>query len=174
MSGDILHRLREDHRHVLGELAQLEHALQGPGVFKTAEGIGRIRGLVALLERQFATHMAAEDEVLFPTLARGLDDGPALVAPLHDEHAELQAMLATLTTTLDRPPGSARDEQIVVQLRDLSDLLRIHIRKEETLVFGIADRVLRPSERAALAARHAPERRHEDPPRTNPAKGNQP
>jgi hemerythrin-like domain-containing protein len=161
MSEDIFQRLREDHHRVLGELDELERAT---GARSTAAGVSAVpaaleqaRELVALLERQFETHMAAEGEVLFPALARDLDDGPALVSTLYEEHDELKAMLAALADTLRQPQGPPRDEQVVVQIRDLTDLLRIHIRKEETLVFGVAERVLDPRQRAELAARRLPE-----------------
>jgi ABC-type uncharacterized transport system ATPase subunit len=61
-------------------------------------------------------------------------------------------MLADLEETLCLP-NEARDEQMTVQIRDLVDLLRIHIRKEEALVIGMAERVLRPSEVEALTVR---------------------
>jgi hemerythrin-like domain-containing protein len=162
VSEDIFKRLRDDHRRVLGELDDLERttgarSATGAGVIAAPAALEQARDLVALLERQFETHMAAEDEVLFPALARDLTDGPALVGPLYEEHDELKLMLAALAKTLRQPPGVARDEQVVVQIRDLTDLLRIHIRKEETLVFGVAERVLEPHQRAELAARRLPE-----------------
>ena len=55
-------------------------------------------------------------------------------------------MLAALIGLLQSPAGSARDEQIAIQMADLAELLRIHIRKEERLVFQVAERVLRPGE----------------------------
>jgi hemerythrin-like domain-containing protein len=42
---------------------------------------------------------------------------------------------------------------VAVQLRDFVDLLRIHIRKEEVVVFRVAERALAPDAVAALAAR---------------------
>ena len=62
-------------------------------------------------------------------------------------------MLIRLKATLGEPAGPDRDEQIVVQLRDFIDLLRIHIRKEEALVISVAERVLRQSEVELLKAR---------------------
>ena len=100
-------------------------------------------------------------------IARDLEDGAALVAPLHDEHDELRLMLGALAARLIEPPGATRDEQVVVQIRDLTDLLRIHIRKEETLVFGLAERVLKPIVRAELAARRTPGRRPAPPDHPN-------
>ena len=82
-------------------------------------GIGRVLGM---LEVQFQTHMAAEDQVLYPAIA----DHPASAAslePLHDDHAELRQMLARLQATLREEPTAEQDEQIAVQIHDLADLL---------------------------------------------------
>jgi hemerythrin-like domain-containing protein len=86
--------------------------------------------------------MMAEDEVLYPALMRALPASMGSVEPLHDEHGELRLMLERLCATFSEPPGKARDEQVAVQVHDLADLLRIHLRKEESLVFGVAARLL--------------------------------
>jgi hemerythrin-like domain-containing protein len=62
-------------------------------------------------------------------------------------------MLSRLDETLLERPVAARDEQIAVQARDLVDLLRIHIRKEEALVLSVAERVLKPQEIDSLERR---------------------
>jgi hemerythrin-like domain-containing protein len=95
--------------------------------------------------------MAAEDEVLYPALMNALPETRASIEPLCADHGALRMMLSDLEETLSLP-GDDR-EQITVQVRDLVDLLRIHIRKEEALVIGMAERVLRPAEVEALAAR---------------------
>jgi hemerythrin-like domain-containing protein len=114
---------------------------------------GELQDVVALLERQFATHMAAEDEVLFPALSEALPQTKPTIEPLRAEHADLRSMLSRLDATLREPGSPARDEQIAVQVRDLVDLLRIHIRKEEAIVLSVAERVLKPKEIAALEQR---------------------
>ncbi|MEK7824529.1 MAG: hemerythrin domain-containing protein [Candidatus Eisenbacteria bacterium] len=140
LGSTIFQRMRADHAHVLGELDGLERAARGG-----ADGLHRERDLarlVRMLERQFATHMRAEDEVLFPALIEALPEARGSLAPLRAEHDELRSMLAGLTRVLLQPPGPAREEQIAVQARDLVDLLRIHVRKEEAIVFSVAERVL--------------------------------
>jgi hypothetical protein len=170
----VFDRLRADHRRVLREIGALERALAARDA---AEARGRGRAMAVVLDlagalasrlgRQFDTHMAAEDDVLFPRLAANIPGGAAFVKPLHAEHAELRAMLAALSATLARRAGAARDEQLVVQSHDLIDLLRIHIRKEEALVFRVAERVLSAEVLEALAARRAPGR---EPARAMPAR----
>lgn len=154
-----LEALRGDHRRLLAELDAVEALLERRASSASAAAHARaLRAAVELsgrLERQFATHLAAEDTILYPAVARRIAGGADLVAPLHAEHRELRLMLADLLETLARPAGRARDEQVFVRVRDLVDLLRIHIRKEETLVFGVAERMTRPGDVAALETRRS-------------------
>ena len=155
--------MRQDHRRVLAEMARLEAsaapARRGPR--------GRLLSTVALrevlrmLERQFATHMKAEDDVIFPALMETLPQARGSILPLSLEHTELRSMLLGLFNLLDAEHGSTRDEQLEVQIRDFSDLLRIHIRKEEAVVFRVAERVLRPEEIEIIAGRLAANETHE-------------
>ncbi len=124
---------------------------RGKGAGLSAEEA--LPGLVALLEVQFASHMAAEDEVLYPALLGAIPAASGSIEPLFAEHAELRQMLARLAATLDEPATAERSEQIRVQVRDLADLLRLHIRKEESLVFRLAPQLLAPGEIAAVSAR---------------------
>lgn len=150
----IFERMREDHRRVLQRMAALERLIAEEGAWKSDSRVeGELRDLLALMERQFATHMAAEDDVLFPSLLEALPEAKASVEPLVTEHAELRDMSERLTATLDETDPSDREEQLAVQVRDFIDLLRIHIRKEEAVVISVAERVLRPREVEALAAR---------------------
>lgn len=150
----IFERMREDHRRVLERVAALEAVMAREGPWKSDSQVeGELRETVALMDRQFATHMAAEDEVLFPSLLEALPEAKASVGPLTTEHAELCDMLERLKATLLEPAQADRDEQLAVQVRDFIDLLRIHIRKEEAVVISVAERVLRPREVQALAAR---------------------
>jgi hemerythrin-like domain-containing protein len=153
-SGDPFARFRREHRGVLGRLARLEQAVLARRPDRAAEEL--LRAAVLHLERQFATHMAAEDQVLFPAVGASFPEARETLAPLALEHAELRSMLATLQRTLDQPRGRARGEQLVVQTRDLVDLLRIHIEKEEAVVFALAERVLRPRGVRELARRLRP------------------
>lgn len=147
-----LEQMRQDHQHVLERLAQLvpEHGVA------TAHGSppdpGAVREFVAFLAHQFDVHMGAEDRVLFPILADALPAMTESLAPLRLEHQELRSMLAALDALLAAPAGESRDQQIAIQVADLADLLRIHTRKEERLVFQLAERVLRPGELERLVA----------------------
>lgn len=156
-SSKVFERMRQDHRHVLEEILVLERAsaaVRSHSVGADWPG-GTARAVLAMLARQFGSHMAGEDEVLFPALTEALPETRSSIEPLRADHGALRMMLADLEEALQEPAGPARNEQIAVQLRDFVDLLRIHIRKEEVVVFGVAERALSPREVETLAARMA-------------------
>jgi hemerythrin-like domain-containing protein len=164
----VFDRMREDHRRVLDEIAVLDAAAStGDSRRRGREWPDQaVKDVLTMLERQFETHMAAEDEALFPALGEALPQSRPSIEPLSADHATLRTMLATIMQTLKEPAAPERNEQFAVQLRDLIDLLRIHIRKEEAVVISVAERVLRPQEVEVLAARmrvRAPKTASSDP-----------
>jgi hemerythrin-like domain-containing protein len=145
-------RFRRDHRRVLARLSAMEATAPGRrGVLESP-----LRRHLATLARQFDTHMAAEEAVLYPALAVAFPEARGTLAPLHEEHADLRAMLSSLGASLDQPAGGERNVQIAIQVRDFVDLLRVHIRKEESVVFDVSERVLKARELRGLARRLAP------------------
>jgi hemerythrin-like domain-containing protein len=168
---DIFRRLRLDHRRVLAALDTVEREA---AVLRPAGAPGRppragarprrtlpipaLTRLTARLQRQFATHLTAEDDSLYPALATALPETAASLEPLRAEHAELRAILSSLVDLLAAPGSAARDEQVVVQWRDFAELLRIHIRKEEAIVFHVAEQALPPRELARVEALRFPRR----------------
>jgi hemerythrin-like domain-containing protein len=144
MSGNLFERLRSDHQIVLAHASAIESAVAGgDSAAAISPEVGQLLGeMLALLERRFAVHLRVEEDALYPALVAALPEARATVRPLAAEHTELRVMLATLLETIARAGSAARDEQLTVQVRDLADLLRIHIRKEEAVVFTIAERVL--------------------------------
>lgn len=150
-AASLIERMKRDHEHVLRELAELERALARAA--RKGLRAMELGGLVEMLQRQFRTHMAAEDEILFPAIVRAIPASAGSLEPLADEHAELRQMLLRLRATLHEPNGVDRDEQIAIQLHDLAELLRLHIRKEESLVLSVAARLLKPEEIHAVLER---------------------
>jgi hemerythrin-like domain-containing protein len=162
---DAFGQFRTDHVRVLAEIDQLERqALSGAG----DPGETVVRAAAELLTSQFATHMTAEEKVLYPAIRAAFPAGRATLEALNADHAELRMMLATITRWLDAPASARRDEQLPVVLRDFIDLLRLHIHREETAVFDVASRVLSRLETEELARRIAP---HVD---LNPPPGSEP
>ena len=112
-----------------------------------------MRDVLELLGNEFASHMAAEDDVLYPAILAAIPAAAGSIETLYAEHLELRQMLLRLRELMDEAPTPVRAEQIRVQVHDLSDLLRLHVEKEESLVFRLAPRLLAPREIAAMAAR---------------------
>jgi len=152
---ELFERLRRDHARVLQEIGELEVKLLRPGRagHLPADVETGLPGLLALLEAEFSSHMSAEDEILYPALVAAIPAARGSIEPLFTEHTELRQMLARLVATLRDAPGADRTEQIRVQVHDVADLLRVHIRKEESLVFRLAPQLLTPSEIAAVSLR---------------------
>jgi len=165
----LIAQMKGDHERVLSEIAALEKAL-GSRESVSPEVLAEIPRLLELLERQFRTHMVAEDEILYPALIRVLPAAAGSVEPLHGEHAELRLMLERLRASFAEPASESRDEEVAVQVHDLADLLRIHLRKEESLVFGVAARLLGEDVIAAVLARMTTGARTERAPVSNPTK----
>lgn len=145
---------RADHARVLVRMSELERTV----LTRSGRTLDDkpLHDLVAHLGRQFATHMAAEDAELFPALSQAFPEVRGTLAPLRADHVELRGMLDALVAQLAQSPGTARDEQLRVITRDLIDLLRLHVHKEESVVFDLAARVLRSDEVEALTRRLAP------------------
>ncbi len=137
---------------MLSHLDLIETELSGARGFgaQATAALGRIVGMLA---RQFATHMTAEDALLYPWLGETLPESRVTLDALGADHSELRSLLSGIAEGLAKRAGRKRDEQLRVQLRDFVDLLRLHIRREESVVFEVADRIMRPAEALELARR---------------------
>lgn len=109
----------------------------------------------ALLDffRDFADgcHHAKEEQALFPTLeSRGLprEGGPIGVMLMeHEEGRNYQRTLREALSGLERPEMR---ERFIQAARGYAMLLRDHIRKEDEVLFVMADQVLSPEDDASL------------------------
>jgi hemerythrin-like domain-containing protein len=87
------------------------------------------RTIVAQFDAEIAAHFAIEERILFPVVESSQELG-AVVGELRDEHARLRALIESLR--------SGTTEVIP----DFTALLRAHVRKEETVLFEEAQRLL--------------------------------
>lgn len=146
----ILQRFHEVHRRQLPELIGLATKVEAAH----AEHPDAPRGLATLLlqiHSELLDHMAKEEGVLFPMLARG---GSAFVThPIcvmmseHEEHARRLTQLLTLTRQAT-PPASACSTwvQLCTAMREFVDDLQEHIRLENTVLFPQFDASLAPQQ----------------------------
>jgi hemerythrin-like domain-containing protein len=131
----------------------LERALDGPGHDEHDERT--FQAVADYLAGPFASHLAVEEGVVFPTLIEHLPELALTLEPLPEEHALIREMSEGLGERLVRPGAPHRDEQLVVLGRDLADLVRLHIRKEERTVLDWSERVLPESVQFELGHRIA-------------------
>ena len=101
---------RSDHLRVLGHLDLLESDVLDDRAFGS-KAAATLRPIVAILGRQFATHMTAEDALLYPWLAETLPESRVSIAELSDDHVELRSLLSGIATAMTQPPARRRNEQ---------------------------------------------------------------
>ena len=146
-------RLRAEHGRALDRLKKFERAL------RTASQRGRDRRPFQVVCRYlaggFSAHLAVEEAVVYPALIQNLPELALTFEPLREEHAEIRDMIRSLAGLLTRPSTPHRDEQLVVMGRDLTDLLRLHMHKEERSVLDWSERVLPAPVQAELKRRIA-------------------
>ena len=112
-----------------------------------------LRDLVAHFGGRFAEHMQTKEDVLYPAIESALPEASTSLVALREDHRELRGLIGAIAMRLEQPRHGIRDEQLRVLTRDLIDLLRLHIRKEEGIVFSVASRVLQEDEISMLARR---------------------
>jgi hemerythrin HHE cation binding domain-containing protein len=120
----------------LGTL-RAEHVRLGAVLDRADELLRRradARFMALELAARLGAHLSGEAET-----EHLLGVGPgtnAAIGTLRTEHDELRSMLAALVRAIDEPVRPKHDEQVAVQLRDLVDLARIHLRKEHVLILA--------------------------------------
>jgi hemerythrin-like domain-containing protein len=146
--------LREEHRLILAVLDALEVAV------RRAESSGRVRrevfGPFVEFFRGFADrcHHGKEEDRLFPCLERcGVPREGGPIGVMLEEHrlgrGHVRAMGEALEAAEGGDAGAAG--AVLAHARDFLELLRDHIRKEDHVLFEIADRVVPEDDRRSLA-----------------------
>jgi iron-sulfur cluster repair di-iron protein len=135
----ILRRFHEVHRRQLPELIQLANKVET--VHDDHPSVPR--GLAVMLEQihsELLDHMAKEEGVLFPMLARG--GGSFVTHPIcvmmseHEEHGRRLAQLMALTCQATPPEDACRTwVQLCSATRQFADDLQQHIRLENEVLF---------------------------------------
>jgi hemerythrin-like domain-containing protein len=132
--------LSRQHREVLELLARTEANLQA------ATGLS---GFLKTLKTDVADHFTIEEECLFPVLAKhpGIADGPLRVMDM--EHSAFRKLVLHLSQAV----GAGRIEDQRAFARDIIDLLRERIAKEEHVLFPLAERILGEEEQLRMDSR---------------------
>jgi hemerythrin-like domain-containing protein len=110
----VLNTVEQDHRLVLERMQVLKDAvscLLETGEVQIPQILGRLRDTNGFFSTQFESHLEEEERTLFPFLERRRPDGPALVARLRRDHAEIRRLreefgncLAVAHDVEDAPP----------------------------------------------------------------------
>jgi hemerythrin-like domain-containing protein len=128
--------LSHQHQHALALCVQIDRALAA-GMESTALA-GLVEKVVTQFDSDMRKHFAIEETVLFPRLS-ACDALRLLVIELLAEHRTMEA----LRDRLGQAPYGDR-------LTEFSRLLRLHIRKEEGMLFEQAQRLLSPEQLTEL------------------------
>jgi hemerythrin-like domain-containing protein len=144
MTADPLRRFEEEHEVALAALERLEQAATALQESGPPESHFAATGeVLALLRGAVREHNENEERALFPLLG---EDAP--LGPFLEEHEILWRLEADLAAALER-----QDRPRVTRLAfEIIDLLRIHIRRENEILFPMA-RALVGAEGLASVAR---------------------
>ena len=144
--------IREEHRELLPHIERLR---------TTADDVGHVPGDVLrkklddahdFLTRHLIPHAKAEDEVLYPAVAR-LMGAPRATATMSRDHVEVGRLtdeLATLRAFPEAEPDAQRANDLRRVLYGLYTLVRTHFAKEEEIYLPILDERLTLAEAADL------------------------
>jgi heavy metal translocating P-type ATPase len=126
-------------RAVLDELRQAADAL---GSNPPVAAIARVRGVHALLLDEVLPHEQAEDQTLYPALARVLG-GTDPLAPMSRAHIEIAHLVRRLGRTLEDIDPISPDQSDLSELRrilyGLHAILRLHTLQEEESYLSLAE-----------------------------------
>ena len=141
--------LENDHRYILRLIDVMEKM-----VLTISTNLKHIELVVGLI-RNYADgfHHAKEENLLFPTLVqKGFSNEQGPVAVMLHDHTEGRRFVKGMSDEIENiKNGDASSLTILYEyMQDYIDLLRIHIRKENNVLFPLADKVLSPKEQEEL------------------------
>ena len=158
-----LRKFRDEHVAFSEELNAFEAAIlavQKTGY--TKESDAKLRHFFHFFDREFTPHSRREEAALFPLLRErliasgehGSGSGPATAADLmEDEHAKAMQLAAVVVNFLglvfrlpDERSGMIVLDAALEQGKNLVELLRLHIFREDNVVFSLAHRLIAAAE----------------------------
>jgi len=169
-----LRKFMDEHVPFMRELNAFEEAIlsiQTAGY--TREADARLRHFFDFFDREFSPHHRREEAILFPLLhERLIADGEhgkggvptTAIDVMEDEHAKAMQLAAVVVNFLglvfrlpDERSGMIVLDAALEQGKNLVELLRLHVFREDNVVFSLAHRLISRAEfdemqsRAALA-----------------------
>ena len=164
-----LRRFMEEHVPFMQELNAFEGAIlsiQKDGY--TRESDARLRGFFGYLDREFTPHSRREEAALFPLLRERLiasrEHGSGSLNAtatdvMEDEHAKAMQLAAVVVNFLglvfrlpDERSGMVVLDAALEQGKNLVELLRLHVFREDNIVFPLAHKLISQAEFDQLQA----------------------
>jgi regulator of cell morphogenesis and NO signaling len=138
----ILTRYHARHREQLPELLRLARRVEAVHA-RRAECPSGLADHLREMQQELESHMAKEEQVLFPLLGRGRYEvalAPISVMELeHEQHGEALARLADLTDHITLPPDACNTwRALYTLLAQFRDDLMEHIHLENNILFAAA------------------------------------
>jgi len=138
----LAHRFSAEHLAIRADLDQLRQAADALGIEGSPDAIARVRRVHRLLVDEVLPHEQAEDDVLYPALAKVLG-GTDPLGPMSRAHAEISHLVRRLGRLLDDLDPGGPDEVDLAELRrllyGLHAILRLHTAQEEESYLSLAD-----------------------------------
>ncbi len=164
-----LRRFGDEHASLLKELDAFEEAILSIGKDGyTRQSDGKLRHFFGFLDQEFVPHNRREESVLFPLLRerliasgeRGKGSDPLTATELmEDEHAKAMQLAAVVLGFLglvfrlpDEPSSMIVLDAALEQGKNLIELLRLHVFREDGIVFPLAHRLISTAEFDSLQA----------------------
>ena len=158
-----LRRFRDEHVPFMDELNAFEaaiHSIQKAGY--TRESDAKLRHFFHYLDQEFTPHSRREEAALFPLLherliasgEHGRGSVPTTAIDLmQDEHAKAMQLAAVVVNFLglvfrlpDERSGMIVLDAALEQGKNLVELLRLHVFREDNVVFSLAHRLISRAE----------------------------
>lgn len=167
-----LRKFRDEHVPFMQELNAFEaaiHSIQKGGY--TREADAKLRFFFQYLDQEFVPHSRREDTALFPLLRErliasgehGSGSVPATATDvMQDEHAKTLQLAAVVVNFLglvfrlpDERSGMIVLDAALEQGKNLVELLRLHVFREDNVVFALAHRLISAAEFDAMQSKAA-------------------
>ncbi|BCJ85181.1 hemerythrin domain-containing protein [Effusibacillus dendaii] len=151
-----LKQLWEEHSPLRRQMEQMEenaNQLREVADAKLGSAFQELVNKEKRFHQELEVHSAKEEDGLFPMMGRyiGTETGP--IAVMEYEHSEAKRNLAEFEAAVDRIGNSIGKEtvdEVVAPLLKACSILFDHFRKEEHVLFPMAERILTDTEKEEL------------------------
>ena len=139
---DVAHYLIDEHKELLPHIEELRIVADSVGDFPPRLLLRGVDKLYGFLINQLIPHAQAEEETLYPAVAKILGT-PQAIATMSRDHAEVSYLTGQLRVVRSQIGNSGFDVDKAKELRrllyGLYALLKLHFAKEEELYLPMLD-----------------------------------